>query len=298
MFERFTERARHVVVLAQEEARMLKHNYIGTEHLLLGLLREKEGLAARALESAGVSLERVRAEIVGIVGSGEEVTTGQIPFTPRAKNVMELGLREALSLGHNYIGTEHLLLGLAREGDGVAVRILGELGVEPERLRGEVIEMLSGPSGGEEQGVRGAVRRGARAAVGHGYGALLPAAPRDPTAVVAELHTEILGKLHRPPDGGDLLVALACLPEGVVARALAGLGVEEGALDAALARARSAAPDRIEDQLESTRAQKDEALDAGRFEDARALRARERELVAARDADLAAHVRARLGLSE
>ena len=115
MFERFTERARQVVVLAQEEARILKHNYIGTEHILLGLLREEEGLAARVLESLDITVERVRAQVVRIVGSGEEVTSGQIPFTPRAKKVLELALREALSLGHNYIGTEHILLGLVRE---------------------------------------------------------------------------------------------------------------------------------------------------------------------------------------
>src|ERR687885_250535 len=115
MFERFTERARQVVVLAQEEARTLKHNYIGTEHILLGLLREEEGLAARVLESLDITVERVRAQVVRIVGSGEEVTSGQIPFTPRAKKVLELALREALSLGHNYIGTEHILLGLVRE---------------------------------------------------------------------------------------------------------------------------------------------------------------------------------------
>ena len=119
MFERFTERARQVVVLAQEEARILKHNYIGTEHILLGLLREKEGLAARVLESLDITVERVRAQVVRIVGSGEEVTSGQIPFTPRAKKVLELALREALSLGHNYIGTEHILLGLVRENEGV-----------------------------------------------------------------------------------------------------------------------------------------------------------------------------------
>src|SRR5215469_11517582 len=118
MFERFTERARQVVVLAQEEARTLKHNYIGTEHILLGLLREEEGLAARVLESLDITTERVRSQVVRIVGSGEEVTSGQIPFTPRAKKVLELALREALSLGHNYIGTEHILLGLVRENEG------------------------------------------------------------------------------------------------------------------------------------------------------------------------------------
>ena len=145
MFERFTERARQVVVLAQEEARTLKHNYIGTEHILLGLLREEEGLAARVLESLDITVERVRAQVVRIVGSGEEVTSGQIPFTPRAKKVLELALREALSLGHNYIGTEHILLGLVRENEGVAARILLDFDADSEKIRNEVIRMLSGP---------------------------------------------------------------------------------------------------------------------------------------------------------
>ena len=144
MFERFTERARQVVVLAQEEARTLKHNYIGTEHILLGLLREEEGLAARVLESLDITVERVRAQVVRIVGSGEEVTSGQIPFTPRAKKVLELALREALTLGHNHVGTEHLLLGMVRENEGVGVRILAELGADAERIRDEVIRSLSG----------------------------------------------------------------------------------------------------------------------------------------------------------
>jgi ATP-dependent Clp protease ATP-binding subunit ClpC len=147
LFERFTERARQVVVLAQEEARTLKHNYIGTEHILLGLLREEEGLAARVLESLDITVERVRAQVVRIVGSGEEVTSGQIPFTPRAKKVLELALREALSLGHNYIGTEHILLGLVRENEGVAARILLDFDADSDKIRNEVIRMLSGPGG-------------------------------------------------------------------------------------------------------------------------------------------------------
>src|SRR5438128_1339369 len=165
MFERFTERARQVVVLAQEEARTLKHNYIGTEHILLGLLREEEGLAARVLESLDITVERVRAQVVRIVGSGEEVTSGQIPFTPRAKKVLELALREALSLGHNYIGTEHILLGLVRENEGVAARILLDFDADSEKIRNEVIRMLSGP-GGRRQGASG----GAGAAAGAGPG--------------------------------------------------------------------------------------------------------------------------------
>jgi ATP-dependent Clp protease ATP-binding subunit ClpC len=162
MFERFTERARQVVVLAQEEARTLKHNYIGTEHILLGLLREEEGLAARVLESLDITVERVRAQVVRIVGSGEEVTSGQIPFTPRAKKVLELALREALSLGHNYIGTEHILLGLVRENEGVAARILLDFDADSEKIRNEVIRMLSGP-GGRRQGSAGGAAAGAGA---------------------------------------------------------------------------------------------------------------------------------------
>ncbi|MFL5974129.1 MAG: Clp protease N-terminal domain-containing protein, partial [Solirubrobacterales bacterium] len=167
MFERFTERARQVVVLAQEEARTLKHNYIGTEHILLGLLREEEGLAARVLESLDITVERVRAQVVRIVGSGEEVTSGQIPFTPRAKKVLELALREALSLGHNYIGTEHILLGLVRENEGVAARILLDFDADSEKIRNEVIRMLSGP-GGRRQGSGQAAGTGAGAPQGEG----------------------------------------------------------------------------------------------------------------------------------
>ncbi len=169
MFERFTERARQVVVLAQEEARTLKHNYIGTEHILLGLLREEEGLAARVLESLDITVERVRAQVVRIVGSGEEVTSGQIPFTPRAKKVLELALREALSLGHNYIGTEHILLGLVRENEGVAARILLDFDADSEKIRNEVIRMLSGP-GGRRSGSGSGSGQGAGAAAGAGAG--------------------------------------------------------------------------------------------------------------------------------
>ena len=144
MFERFTERARQVVVLAQDESRQLKHNYIGTEHLLLGLMREEEGLGARVLESLGVSLEAARGQVERIVGKGDEVVNGQIPFTPRAKKVLELSLREARSLNHNYIGTEHILLGIVRENDGVAMEILRDLGVDADKIRGEVIPLLGG----------------------------------------------------------------------------------------------------------------------------------------------------------
>ena len=150
MFERFTDRARRVVVLAQEEARLLNHNYIGTEHILLGLLNEGEGIAAKALEGLGISLSAVREQVVEIIGQGQQAPTGHIPFTPRAKKVLELSLREALQLGHNYIGTEHILLGLIREGEGVAAQVLQKLGAELQKVRQTVIQLLSGSGSSEE----------------------------------------------------------------------------------------------------------------------------------------------------
>ncbi|MFQ3316339.1 MAG: ATP-dependent Clp protease ATP-binding subunit ClpC [Candidatus Poriferisodalaceae bacterium] len=150
MFERFTDRARRVVVLAQEEARLLNHNYIGTEHILLGLIHEGEGVAAKALESLGISLEAVRNQVEEIIGQGGSSPSGHIPFTPRAKKVLELSLREALQLGHNYIGTEHILLGLIREGEGVAAQVLVKLGADLSRVRQQVIQLLSGYSGSGE----------------------------------------------------------------------------------------------------------------------------------------------------
>ena len=147
MFERFTDRARRVVVLAQEEARMLNHNYIGTEHILLGLIHEGEGVAAKALESLGISLEAVRQQVEEIIGQGQQAPSGHIPFTPRAKKVLELSLREAQQLGHNYIGTEHILLGLIREGDGVAAQVLVRLGASLGPVRQQVIELLQAYQG-------------------------------------------------------------------------------------------------------------------------------------------------------
>ena len=150
MFERFTDRARRVVVLAQEEARMLNHNYIGTEHILLGLIHEGEGVAAKALEAMGISLGAVREQVQETIGQGQQAPSGHIPFTPRAKKVLELSLREALQLGHNYIGTEHILLGLIREGEGVAAQVLVNLGADLGRVRQQVIQLLSGYQGGKE----------------------------------------------------------------------------------------------------------------------------------------------------
>ncbi len=155
MFERFTDRARRVVVLAQEEAKMLNHNYIGTEHILLGLIHEGEGVAAKALESLEISLDAVREQVQDIIGQGQQQPTGHIPFTPRAKKVLELSLREALQLGHNYIGTEHILLGLIREGEGVAAQVLVKLGADLNRVRQQVIQLLSGYQGKEQVAVGG-----------------------------------------------------------------------------------------------------------------------------------------------
>jgi ATP-dependent Clp protease ATP-binding subunit ClpA len=164
MFERFTDRARRVVVLAQDEARMLNHGYIGTEHLLLGLIHEGEGVAARALEAMGISLDAVRQQVETIIGRGKEQVSGHIPFTPRAKRVLELSLRESGQLGHTYIGTEHILLGLIREGQGVAAKVLVQLGADLNRVRQQVIQLLHGHAGEEAARERGPLRaRGTRA---------------------------------------------------------------------------------------------------------------------------------------
>ena len=149
MFERFTDQARRVLVLAQEEARLLSHSFIGTEHILLGLIHEGEGVAAKALESLGISLEAVREKVEETIGPAGSAPTGSPPFTPRAKKVLELSLREALQLGHNYIGTEHMLLGLVREGEGVAAQVLVSLGADLSRVRPEVLQLLSARTGWE-----------------------------------------------------------------------------------------------------------------------------------------------------
>jgi ATP-dependent Clp protease ATP-binding subunit ClpC len=164
MFERFTERARKVVVLAQEEARHFNHNYIGTEHLLLGLLREDEGVAARALASLNVTLDEVREQVESIVGYGEEGTGAQAPFTPRSKKVLELALREALQLGHNYIGTEHILLGLVKEKESVASQMLSSMGVEADEVHRRVIRMLGAEPHQRRRGLSSRLLGGSRAA--------------------------------------------------------------------------------------------------------------------------------------
>ncbi len=159
MFERFTDRARRVVVKAQDEARRLDHNYIGTEHLLLGLTDEREGVGAKALDSLGISLDVVRQQLEEIIGRGKKASSGHIPFTPRAKKALELSLRESILLGHTYIGTEHILLGLISEDEGVAAQVLVRLGADQNRVRLHVIELLAGRQGGQPQGRAARARR-------------------------------------------------------------------------------------------------------------------------------------------
>jgi ATP-dependent Clp protease ATP-binding subunit ClpC len=171
MFERFTGRAQRVLVLAQEEARMLNHSHIGTEHLLVGLIHEGEGVAAQALESLGVSLPAVRQQVEEIIGQGQYAPADPIPFTPRAKKVLELSRREALAMGHNYVGTEHILLGLLREGDGVAAQVLVRMGADLNRVRQQVIQLLAGRQDKDEPKSGRAARRAGKAGRQHG---LLP----------------------------------------------------------------------------------------------------------------------------
>jgi Clp amino terminal domain, pathogenicity island component/UvrB/uvrC motif len=275
VFERFTEQARQVVVLAQEEARMLNHNYIGTEHLLLGLLREEESLAARVLESLEITLEWARAQVTRLVGSSEEVTSGEIPFTPRAKKVLELALREALSLGHNYIGPEHILLGVVRENEGVAARILLDFGADSEKIRNEVIRMLSGPGGllpgaSVPVGWRGERRQGLDAGWLDGLGPLFD-----------RLAADIRQELGREPDPGDLLLALACARETLAARALSELGVDLDALWGTIERVRrerSGAREELMRRIQEVCRAKEQAIEAQEFANAARLRDQEREL--------------------
>jgi ATP-dependent Clp protease ATP-binding subunit ClpA len=254
-----------VVVLAQEEARALKHNYIGTEHILLGLLREEEGLAARLVQSLDITVEGVRAQVVRIVGSAEEVTAGQIPFTPRAKKVLELALREALSLGHNYIGTEHILLGLGREDDGVAVRILRDFGADSETIRNEVIRMLSDPVVVREQVPSMVISpQVVDQAWFGGLGAILD-----------DLAAEIRRERQRAPDTGDLLLAFASAPDTLAAQALRELGIDLDRLSGVVdrLRAHALAEDELTLEIQKLTQAKEQAI-----ENVAQLRAQEREL--------------------
>jgi ATP-dependent Clp protease ATP-binding subunit ClpA len=271
MFERFTERARQVVVLAQEEARRLQHNYIGPEHILLGLLREDRGLGAQAVESSGVTLEHAREQLLRIVGPGKEPSGTQIPFTRPAKQVLELALREALALEHNYIGTEHILLGLLRQNDGVAVRILLDCDVDLADLRDELIVRAGGayvPQGDEE------ISSGPGPAIDPGWLDGLP-------VLLKPLGEEIRAKLGRAPDLADLLLVLVCVPHTPAAEALGGLGLDVDRLSGQIERARTDAETErhgFAEQLTEVVQAKELAIEQGRLDEAAALREQEREL--------------------
>jgi ATP-dependent Clp protease ATP-binding subunit ClpC len=197
MFERFTDQARRVVVLAQDESRILNHNYIGTEHLLLGMLREGKGGAATALEAMGIGLEAVRQQVEEIVGRGKEIPSGHIPFTPRAKKVLEFSLRESLQLGHDYIGSEHILLGLIREGEGLAAQILVQLGADLPRVREQVLRQLADQPAEQREEERSSVRTGGSSGVLEGIVSRLDAIAERLTAI--ERHLGIGGQSSPPP---------------------------------------------------------------------------------------------------
>jgi ATP-dependent Clp protease ATP-binding subunit ClpA len=241
MFERFTDRARRVVVFAQEDARLLDHNYIGTEHILLGLLREPEGIAARALSSLGIQAETVRARVEEVVGRGKKAPTGHIPFTPRAKKVLELSLREALAFGHNYIGTEHILLGLIREGDGVAAKVLVQLGADLDRVRQAVVDLLGEvPSTPRERWVSRWLRRSV-GLTSEGAAENVHFAP-GPTIRLSPAVEQAMAAARRLA-GGDpvashhVLLALLSDADSSAARVLAGQGLSIDAAWEALKQA-------------------------------------------------------------
>ena len=238
MFERFTEGARQAVVRAQAEAQVLRHNYIGTEHLLLGLLGDEEGVAGRVLADLGLDVEGVRTQVGRIVGRGREVAVGHVPFTPRAKKVLELALRDALSLGHDYIGTEHLLLGIARENEGVASRILLDSGVDRVRVRDVVRAALADPEYKRQRPTSSpAVVRRRKLPRPHAA-APAPTPPSFAQALARALERAARAANGRAIDTGDLLVALLEEPHGVIAAALAQEDVDVDALRAAIAAAR------------------------------------------------------------
>ena len=267
MFERLTEPCQ-VVVLAQEEARALKHNYIGTEHILLGLLRVEEGLAARVLESLEITVERVREWVVRIAGSDEEVTSRQMPLTPRAKKVLGLALREALSLRHDYIGTEHVLLGLVRENEGVSRHILLDFGADAAKIRNQVLGML--PASGPEAASR------------------VPSWPIDPAwldgfgPVLNQLADEIRTELHREPDAGDVLLVLGTATGSLPARALAQLSIDNDQLSGQIEQLRMQghqARQRLAEQLDQARTAKELAIEADELQTAALHRDQERIVV-------------------
>jgi hypothetical protein len=269
VYERFTERARQVVVLAQEEARGLRHNYIATEHILLGLLREEQGLAARVLRSHDVTVEGVRSQVVRIVGPGEEPISGQIPFTPQTKKVMETAQREALSLDHDYMATEHILLGLLRDDDGVAVRILLDCDIDLLDFRDELIVRTGSPRPEADE----PTSSGLFPAIDPGWLDGLP-------VLLKPLGEEIRADLGRAPDLGDLLLALICVPHSPAAEALSELGLDVDEWQSRIERARTRTQtDRqaFAERLGEIEVAKDLAIEQGRLEDAAALRDQERE---------------------
>ncbi len=253
---------------------MLKHNYIGTEHLLLGLLREDEGLAGRVLESLDLTVERARMQVQRIIGLGDKLTEGQVPFTPRAKKVLELSLREAMSLDHNYIGTEHILLGLARENEGVAFRILLEFDANAERIRTEVIRMLSDPGYRHRVEVSPERRRTPRQTIEPGW---LDGLER----MLDQFADEIRRELGREPDAGDLLLVLSAAPQTIPAQALEQLGVDLDELWGQIERLRRQARDAREElaqRITQARVAKEQAIETEQFQTAARLRDQEREL--------------------
>jgi hypothetical protein len=269
VYKRFTERARQVVVLGQEEARGLQHNYIATEHILLGLLREEQGLAARVLRSHGVTVERVRSQVVRIVGSGELPSSGQIPFTPQTKKVIETASNEALSLGHDDIATEHVLLGLLRDDEGVAMRILLDCDIDLLHLRDEVIVRTGSPRPETYE----PTSSGPGPAIDPGWLDGLP-------VLLKPLGEEIRADLGRAPDLGDLLLVLLCVPHSPAAEALNELGLDVDEVWGSIERARTRY------QVESRafakrrgemRAAKELAIEQGRLDDAAAASDQERE---------------------
>lgn len=276
MFERFTPEARNVVVLAQEESRTLRHGHIGTEHLLLGLLGEPEGVAGRVLGSFGITAERMRAEVVEVLGYGEESTAGQIPFTPRAKKTLELSLREALNLGHNHIGPEHLLLGLLREHGGVAT-LLFELDANSEQIREEVIRTLPGP-GHAGQGGR---------PLRQAFDQLIdPAWLGSLGAVLNGLASGIRRERNRAPDTADLLLVLACADDTLAGRLLNELGIGLDHLQALTERVRAdalVAEEQLDKRLTELRQQKQQAIDAEQYETVAQIHAEEKRLLQPRD---------------
>ena len=295
MFERFTERARHVVVLARQEARGLQHDYIGTEHILLGLLGEEQGLAARALRSHGVTIERVRAQVIQIVGSGEQPSSAQIPFTPPAMEVLEFAEREALSLDHDHVATEHILLGLLRDDEGVAVRILRGCDLDLLDFRDEVIVR----TGSARPETDEPTSSGPGPAIDPGWLDGLP-------VLLKPLGEEIRADLGRAPDLGDLLLALICVPHTPAAEALSELGLDVDEVWGSIQRART----RIQTDSQASakrlgeiRVAKELAVEQGRHGDTAAVREQEREWhVQARSTQRArmatmTELRRRLGIS-